>query len=245
VTVAVGEGTSRELTFTVHDTGIGISKEDQKRLFTSFQQVDTSTTRRHTGTGLGLAISQRLVKLMGGEITIDSTPGKGSVFRFTIPTHVAEAPVAPPAGRTTTHRSLTSSAACSGAPANAPLAILVAEDNPVNQKVLVQLLQRMGYTATVVSNGVDAVRVATQETFDLVLMDIQMPDMDGIEAMQKIKGVVPYSAHFVAVTANALVEERDRLLGTGFDEYLSKPIPAAGLREIIERQAQKVREARR
>lgn len=224
-----------EVTFAVRDTGIGITPEDQQRLFSSFQQVDASATRRYTGTGLGLAISQRLVGLMGGKITVASTPGQGSTFRFTLRTRRVESrPVAQTAGN-----AAPVIATAPAAPLLAerfPLRILVAEDNAVNQKVILQLLRRLGYSATVVGNGAEAVAAAARQEFQLVLMDIQMPDMDGVEAMRRIRESNAAGApHFVAVTANAFLEERKRLLAAGFDEYLSKPIPASGLTELIER----------
>jgi CheY-like chemotaxis protein len=243
VSVAIGADASAcELTFAVRDSGIGISREDQKRLFTSFQQVDASATRRHTGTGLGLAISQRLVKLMGGEISVTSTPGQGSVFSFAIRTRIADGPVHATDQPDGTNSGAAASLALPGK--RYPLSILVAEDNAVNQKVLVQLLRRIGYTATVVANGIEAVNAALATHFDLVLMDIQMPGMDGLAAMQKIRSAGSTSCYFVAVTANAFVEERDRLLGTGFDEYLSKPIPAERLRQIVEQVAERIHRSR-
>jgi signal transduction histidine kinase/CheY-like chemotaxis protein len=353
-----------ELRFVLGDTGIGIAAEALRSLFVSFQQVDSSATRRYGGTGLGLAICKSLVELMGGAITVESTVAVGSTFAFTIRLPAAAAPLLPaatlppfvPAQETilvvddnATNRQilgtqlsdagftiLTASSApealelldrhpavalvitdqqmpdVSGAELAAairregkfaavpiillssgsldagpaedcfsarlmkparmpqlmaalaaalrpappdempaprglvipqwsrryPLRILVVEDNPVNQKVTMQLLQRMGYSPDLAENGLEAVDAIRQKAYDLVLMDIQMPVMDGVEAMKQIRLLARPAPQLVAVTANAFEADRTGLLGAGFDDFLSKPTPVPLLGGLIERQGQ-------
>ena len=203
--------------FAVRDTGAGVPEDVIDKVFDQFFQADSSKTRRHGGSGLGLAISKQLVSMMGGVVQADSKLGVGSAFHFTIAAPVALAPsperVEPLA-----------------AP-NKSLRVLVAEDNPAMQQILRALLETDGHELTVVSNGRDAVAMAASQTFDVILMDIMMPVMDGPTAAQRIReiggraGGIP----IIALTANALVGDRERYLAVGMTDYLSKPIDVAAL----------------
>ncbi len=350
-------GETAEIHVEVRDTGPGISKKDQQRLFKSFSQVDASITRKHGGTGLGLVISKQLVELMNGRIWVESKPGHGSSFHFTIqaPGHPVPAEPNPPlAGKTvliiddnplwgvslSAHiaywggtvqvaTTLQQAEAClaktdfdlilldlqmpssdsqhwaaqlaeslgsrcpplvalsqTGLPVEEdkpfagvickpirqgtiqatlcpvmfpkgrrqnltpakefqwedlgiqmPLRILLAEDNVVNQKVAEKMLARLGYNSAIVSNGKEAVAAVSQQSYDLILMDVQMPEMDGITATKLIKTTLPKADQptIVALTANALKGDRERLLGEGFDNYLGKPVRLQELARILQK----------
>ncbi len=213
VGVAPGQGEGM-LRFTVADTGIGISEEQRARLFLPFTQADPSTTRRFGGTGLGLAISRRLCELMGGTLDVTSTPGKGSTFFFTIRAGAGE-PQAP----------------ANETPADLPriqAKVLVVDDNQINQRVTAKMLERLGCRVSIASDGAQAVELATMITFDLVLMDVQMPGMDGLAATRALRArqaTVP----ILALTANAMSGDEQRCLDAGMNGYLSKPIRMADL----------------
>ena len=209
------EGISHEIHFEVKDTGIGIPDEKKNRLFQSFSQVDASTTRKHGGTGLGLAISKRLVELMGGRIWVDSEVGVGSIFHFTIrvePTICKPAEFNPLSSLDLAH------------PANHDLQILLAEDNTVNQMVTQKMLNKLGYRADVAANGIEVLRALEQKAYDVILMDLQMPEMDGLEATRIIRRRWPDKLRIIAMTASALVGDREMCLAAGMDGYISKPV---------------------
>ncbi len=195
--------------FSVADTGIGLSESEQKLIFDSFRQADGSTTRRYGGTGLGLSICKHLVELMGGELQVKSRPGEGSTFSFTILMKlIRESGVTAPAEIRS-------------------LRILLAEDNRVNQRIARVLLERRGHVVTIAANGAEAVELATRQTFDLVLMDIQMPEMDGTTATKILRDRdAREGTHLpiIAMTAHAMEGDRERFLGAGMDGYISKPI---------------------
>jgi signal transduction histidine kinase/ActR/RegA family two-component response regulator len=211
------------LHFSVQDTGIGIPLERQSAIFEAFSQADTSTTRNFGGTGLGLTISARLVEMMGGKIWVESEPGQGSCFHFT--TRAALAPL----HAATNHRSSASEALSREAIVNAPprLRILLAEDNPVNQKVASRLLGKQGHSITLAINGHEVLAALERAEFDLILMDVQMPQMDGMQASRAIREKeMGTQRHIpiIALTAHAMSGDRERFLAAGMDGYASKPI---------------------
>jgi signal transduction histidine kinase/ligand-binding sensor domain-containing protein/ActR/RegA family two-component response regulator len=202
------------LRFRVSDTGVGIAREDQARIFDAFTQVDGSSTRRHGGTGLGLAIAARLVALMGGRMEVESTPGRGSTFAFTVPFARAAGLEEAPAGRLEVR-----------APACRPLRVLVAEDNQVNRIVVQHMLARSGHRVTFVGTGHEAIAAARTGGFDVILMDVQMPEMNGLEATTAIRADALIShLPIIGITAHALRGDRERCLDAGMDDYLPKPI---------------------
>jgi signal transduction histidine kinase/CheY-like chemotaxis protein len=208
-----------QIAFEIQDSGIGILPGQLNRLFQSFSQVDSSVTRKYGGIGLGLSISNRLVHLMNGQITAESQPGLGSVFLFTIISHPA------------VQRSVPSTAAVIPDLATKyPMRILVAEDNPINQQLAVITLNRMGYSPTVAANGREALDRLKQEPFDLIFMDVQMPEIDGLEATRLIRQKGDRQTVIIAMTANATIQDRDDCLAEGMNDYLCKPVD---LNELI------------
>ena len=220
-----------ELRFAVTDTGIGIDIGAQSRLFTKFSQADESTTRKFGGTGLGLAICKELAEFMGGEIGIESALGEGSTFWFT-------ARCAPGDADTVDTEIWTYDPAdAEVSETDRPLRILVAEDNHVNQVVLTAILSGTRHTIDMVGNGVEAVSAVMRMPYDLVLMDIQMPEMDGMAATAKIRGI-PGAAGaipIIALTANAMKGDREKYIAAGMTDYLSKPINPRELHAAIAR----------
>ncbi len=209
-----------EISFSVTDTGIGIPQDALSLLFQSFRQVDSSTTRKYGGTGLGLAISRKLVELMGGRIWIESEPGRGSAFHFTI---IAEA--AKPDYPLPVPMKLPASGKRAGGRGSS-LRLLLAEDNPVNQKVALQMLKKIGYRADVASNGREVLQALEMQRYDVVFMDVQMPEMDGFEATRIIRERFRSEdqPRIIALTAHALKGDREKCLEAGMDDYISKPI---------------------
>ena len=225
---------SAELTFAVQDTGIGIPKDRQHAVFEAFTQADPSVTRFFGGTGLGLSISAQLVRLMGGELRVESEPGQGSTFEFTI--RCRRAPAASDKSQHADVRLVKHLVQRSGR----PLCVLLAEDNPQNGYALVALLERRGHTVTHVEDGILAVAAveADPSRFDLVLMDINMPGMGGIDATRAIRRVG--EAHGVrvpilALTADALPANRLRCREAGMDAFLTKPVDIDELCSLMER----------
>lgn len=221
-----------EIHFAIKDTGIGIPEDKLDRLFQSFSQIDSSTTRKYGGTGLGLAISKRLVEMMGGKIWVESVEGIGSTFHFTIATEAATlekdhfAAVTPePKQRMRIGSKLDRSM---------PLRILLAEDNAVNQMVALQMLKRLGYSADVATNGLEVLQALERQQYDVVLMDVQMPEMDGIAAARKIRERWPKGPKIIAITAYALEGDREKCLKAGMDNYITKPIQIEVLRSVLD-----------
>ncbi len=258
----------RTLQFAVKDTGIGIPSDRLYRLFQAFSQVDASTTRQYGGTGLGLAISKRLAELMGGTMWVKSDVNHGSTFYFTITAPInanitatfntidsndlnrANSSSISQLARANYLQSNADQIAKDRAESrqgysfdprmakNHPLRILLAEDNVVNQKVAMFILQRMGYRADVAANGFEVLTAIAQQTYDLIFMDMQMPEMDGLEATRQIcrnfeSGKLIHKPRIVAMTANAMQGDREICLESGMDDYISKPIDNAELVRVL------------
>lgn len=218
-----------EIRFEVEDTGIGIPESKMGQLFQSFSQVDVSTARKHGGTGLGLAICKKLVEMMGGRIWAESRFGKGSVFHFTIQAEATSRDnifIEKPTHAHISDRSKDRDYA---------LRILLAEDNIVNQKVMLRMLDKLGYQADVASNGLEVLQALERQAYDVVLMDVLMPEMDGMEAARRIRERWSRdSPKIIAITAYALQGDREKCLAAGMDDYISKPVKLEELQAILD-----------
>lgn len=216
-----------EIHFTVSDTGIGIPAEKMDCLFQSFCQVEPCTTRKYGGTGLGLAISRKLVELMGGKIWVESEVGRGSTFHFTVKAKEARPPVSK--GRMRASRS-----DIKGSPqTQSHLRILIAEDNIINQKVMQKMLNKLGYRADIAANGLEVLDSLDRQGYDVILMDIQMPEMDGLDATRRIRENRPVWPKIIAITALAMQGDREKCIESGMDDYISKPVNLEELREVL------------
>ncbi|MCC8194599.1 MAG: response regulator, partial [Deltaproteobacteria bacterium] len=226
--VALSELQNRVATlyFRVEDTGIGMSLEQQRGIFDAFSQADGSITRRFGGTGLGLAISKLLVELMRGTVWVSSRPGEGSVFQFTVSLPVNDEQTLPDA----TERTADVFPQVDGA------RVLVVEDNEMNQEIAVGLLELMGIAPTLAGNGEEAITLCEKQEFDLILMDIQMPVMDGLEATRRIRASGKFNTAtvpIVAMTANAMSTDKEKSLEAGMNAHIAKPINHAELAETV------------
>jgi len=268
VRIEVSRLDTDQLKISVVDSGIGISEEQLNRMFRRFTQADSSTTRRYGGTGLGLAISKTLVELMGGTIGVHSEPGRGSTFWFTLPLLAAQpaqgetsAPATPMAApvlvlkpelaSTASSASLQASAAvpllvdavgepsAAGAAQFIPGRLLLVEDNFVNQRVAVYMLAKLGHQVDLARHGREAIDMLSKSVYDLVLMDCQMPEMDGFEATRIIRDrastVLDHEVPVVAMTANAFPEDRARAIAAGMNDFLAKPVDRSVLADMLEK----------
>jgi CheY-like chemotaxis protein/anti-sigma regulatory factor (Ser/Thr protein kinase) len=222
------------LRFTVSDTGVGLAADVRKLIFDPFTQADNSTTKNYGGTGLGLAISARLVKMMGGEIWVESEPGRGSQFHFTAQLAGDHEVVGTPLAEVAPAAQPDSAPARGLAPS---LRVLLAEDNAVNRKVVTSLLEKRGHQVLVATTGKEALAALEKGTFDLVLMDVQMPEMDGFEATRRIRlseQGTAFHQWIIALTAYAMSSDRTKCLEAGMDGYLTKPLSALALDQVLE-----------
>jgi CheY-like chemotaxis protein len=250
VSVAVAHS-SENVCISVADTGIGIPQEKIHQLFQKFSQADTSTTRRYGGTGLGLAVSKHLAELMGGSIQLESRVGTGSVFSLHLPLPVdasavaADSPVpdpqgvapAEPAGHTYDNSIAALRMRLGVRSESGPLRVLLAEDNPANQKVVLRMLERIGVRSDVAANGREAVEMARMLPYDIILMDCDMPEMNGYEAAREIrkKESPDGRVSIVAITAEGVPGTREKCFEAGMDDFLPKPVRLADLIASLER----------
>jgi PAS domain S-box-containing protein len=222
-------GDCYEILFYVKDFGIGITKDGMDKLFQPFSQVDMSSTRRYGGTGLGLAICKNLVEMMRGKIWAESKPGIGSTFFFTILVHGSFSK--PPDGQELAHKK----EAIVKTDQGQNLRILLAEDNPINQKVMIRMLKKLGYRADAMADGKEVLQALELQFYDVVLMDVEMPEMDGIEATriirQKWQATGP---KIIAVTAHALDGDRERCIESGMNSYVVKPVKMEELKSVLD-----------
>ncbi len=237
-----GDREAHVVHFTVWDTGIGIAKEDVQRLFQPFVQLDTSLSRQHDGTGLGLALVHRMTELHGGGVVVESEPGQGSRFTVSLPwgeravdNGYGTTPGLSP--QTLEHDWSDPDLAGGWAPESGSPLVLLAEDNPVGRQALVDFLAAQGYRVKIAQDGATALRMARQHVPDLILMDIQMPGMDGLEATRRVRADVSlHDIPIIALTALAMPGDRERCLKAGANAYLSKPFGLDHLLTTVESQ---------
>ncbi len=222
------QGNRIEVKFTVSDTGIGIEKEKLASVFDRFQQAEGSVTRRYGGTGLGLAIVKDLIDLQNGTIGVESEPGKGTRFSFALPYQLSSAEMEP---------ELAGPLQAEAEPQLQKLSVLVVEDNEINQSLLKTIFRQWQVKVEIANNGSEALDWLQRQAFHLVLMDIQMPEMDGYTATQKIRNELNLTVPIVAMTAHAMAGEREKCLGYGMNDYLSKPVREPQLRKLLLRYA--------
>lgn len=215
-----------KIQFCIADTGIGIPSNKIERLFKAFSQVDASTSRKYGGTGLGLAISKRLAELMGGTMWVESEEGKGSNFYFTIVVSLPERENSNSVSSPSTFETNLASHQCR---------ILLAEDNKVNQKVASLTLKKLGYQGDIVNNGLEVLEAVQKTDYDLIFMDIQMPEMDGLQATRWIRSHLVQQPYIIAMTANAMEGDRQLCLEAGMDDYIAKPFELDTLKKVLQK----------
>jgi len=224
ITVVISSSEENILSVVVEDTGIGIPKEIQLKIFEPFLQADSGNSRRSGGSGLGLSICQQLTKLMNGEIILNSEAGEGTRFTVLIPfQEVNTKGLAQPEIERVRAR----------APSLWRKRVLIAEDNQVNQRLMIKLLQRFGVVTTIANNGEEAVEKAMAERFDLILMDCSMPHVDGYEATEQIREKLTYRVPIVAITANAMESCKEQCIAAGMDEFMTKPVDREELAKLL------------
>ncbi len=223
------KGKEARLKFAVRDTGIGMTPEQVRKLFQPFTQADASVTREHGGTGLGLAISRNLVQAMGGNLSCESEHGKGSTFLFTVCFDIANE-------EDVIEQKQEETADCECKQETGPLRILVTEDNELNQMIALEILGTKGYQIDVAGNGLEAIEKIRENSYDLILMDIQMPRMDGLTATRKIRQMPGYEEiPIIAMTANAMTEDYEKSMQAGMNDHLAKPVDPMKLFALIEK----------
>jgi signal transduction histidine kinase/ActR/RegA family two-component response regulator len=248
------DGQYGHLFVSVHDTGIGIAPEEQVKLFKPFSQIDSRMTRHYQGSGLGLALSKRLVELMEGAIWVHSEIGQGSIFSFYLMTRLPEQravegvhgasreePSEMKVEETArVHRKTTSLRMLADMGTRFPMKILLAEDNPINVQVAIRLLRALGYSADVVENGRAVLAALKDNSYDVILLDIQMPEMDGMEVARSIRHTMrdPLHPYLIAVTANAMFGSREECLQVGMNDYVSKPVRGLDMQFALQRAVQ-------
>jgi CheY-like chemotaxis protein len=209
----------------VRDTGIGISQDEGQRLFSAFSQADISMARRYGGSGLGLVISRQLAELMDGQVGFSSQPGQGSVFWFEV------------CGNRLKDMPVDASARSAPIPQNLDCTVLIAEDNDVNREILTTMLKTAGCSVLQARNGLEALKISAHEAHDIVLMDVQMPEMDGITATRAIRdrevALGLQRKPILALTANALADDKANCLAAGMDDYLTKPFMRRQILELM------------
>ncbi len=223
------------LRFTISDEGIGVSPENLSRLFQPFAQADSSITKQYGGTGLGLVISKRLVELMGGEIGVESTPNVGSTFWFSLPIDISPEITDGITDEISDKNNGEQESGSATFQFNGQM--LLVEDNPVNQIVTIEMLRKMGIQADLAENGALAVQAVANKQYDVILMDCQMPVMDGYSATRAIRDMHPHGkkVHIIALTANAISGDKEKCLAVGMNDYLSKPASVKDLQQALER----------
>ncbi len=230
IRVKVAEETPADimLRFEIQDTGIGISPEDQKRLFTAFEQADGSMTRRYGGTGLGLAICKRLILMMNGKVGVESAEGEGSTFWFTVRFGKSADAVSPEPTFTQDSAEIQLKTRFAG------IRILLAEDEPINQEISRGLLEDIGLAVDLAEDGAMAVEMAKQTTYALILMDMQMPNLNGADATRAIRTLPGYAeTPILAMTANAFDEDRQFCIDAGMNDHIGKPVDPEMLFETL------------
>lgn len=231
------------LEFEIKDTGIGISSDKQDKLFQSFSQLHPAINRKYGGTGLGLAICKKLIELMGGSIDVDSEEGEGATFRFIVPFQPMHEALheASHTGENSHYKDYYPKPEFK----YGPLRILLAEDHPVNQKLMVEILKKIGYQADVANNGREALSAAIAHPYDIIFMDIQMPEMDGIEATQNIRQRLKEQEQpiIIAVTAFARMEDRQMCLDAGMQDFISKPLRLPEIDRALQKYAKYIQQS--
>lgn len=229
VTATLIDESLQELNFSITDTGIGIGKEDINSLFVPFTQIDNSSTRKHSGTGLGLSICRKIIEEMGGRIWIESELGKGSSFKFIIPVQINLV------RKNLQHGIINNEVTVVEALPIKPIKMMVAEDNSMNQLLATKMFKKIGYTIEIANNGREAVEMASNKAYDLIFMDIHMPEMDGLEATEKILHLKGKSPIIIAMTANAVKEAEAEYLEAGMKDIVTKPFTIEQLRKVLEK----------